>query len=173
MEEPQVWGGLVWIFLVGFFGFFFFLSLPSPPGGSSEKQCSLGSPSQMGATRNKEHGSRCPSCPQPATSPGRSRWVCGWAQGVDSGREILSVGASPRLCQTPAKLPAEEEEAAAARVPLLTRPAPRCAPAAHPGPAAAARRWIRAAHQQTTAGRRGKRKKEGRKERKGAGGGVR
>jgi len=46
---------------------------------------------------------------------------------VDSGRESLSVRASPRLCQTPAKLPAEEEEeeAAAARVPLRARPAPR------------------------------------------------
>lgn len=44
---------------------------------------------------------------------------------MDSGREILSVRASPRLCQTPDKLPAEEEEeeaaAAAARVPLRAR----------------------------------------------------
>lgn len=112
----------------------------------------------------------------PAPSPGKSRWVCGWAQGVDSGREILSVRASLRLCQTPAKLPAEEEAAAAAaaRVPLRARPAPRCAPAdrraSDPGPADAARRWIRAAHQQTTTGRgekRKKKKKKRRKERKG------
>lgn len=113
----------------------------------------------------------------PAPSPGKSRWVCGWAQGVDSVREILSVRASPRLCQNPAKLPAEEAAAAAAaRVPLRARPAPRCAPAdsraADPGPADAARRWIRAAHQQTTSGRGGKRerkKKKGGREEKGAG----
>lgn len=113
----------------------------------------------------------------PAPSPGKSRWVCGWAQGVDSVREILSVRASPRLCQNPAKLPAEEEAAAAAaaRVPLRARPAPRCAPAdrraADPGPADAARRWIRAAHQQTTSGRWGekRKKKKRRKGRKGSG----
>lgn len=118
-RNHRVWGRLVFFF-------------PSPPGGSSKRRCSLGSPGQTGATQSEEHERRCTPCP---LAGGKSRWVCGWAQGVDSGREILSVRASPRLCQSPGKLPAEEEAAAAAaRVPLRARPAPRCAPAAPPSP---------------------------------------
>lgn len=57
------------------------------------------------------------------------------------------------------------------------RSAPRCAPAsrraAAPGPAAAAGRWIRAAHQRTTTGRGERRKREGRTDgRKEKGGGL-
>lgn len=90
-------------------------------------------PRSDGRKAARSMSAAAPPAPSPA---GRSGWVRSWAQGGGRGElgELPTVRASPRLCHRPGKLPAEEEEAAAAaaraplRSPLRARLPPRRRP---------------------------------------------
>lgn len=121
MEKPQ---------LLGEVGIFF---LP-PPGSSSKRRCSLGSPSQTGATQSEEHERRCPPCPL-AGEKSLGVWV-GAGGGLRPGDPVCQGFPSPLsnpsqtsrggggggsgCCPRPAPRPA--------RAPLRARRPPRLRP---------------------------------------------